>query len=57
MRIDHVILATDDLDAAEIGGDAQRLAHWLDGADLGVRVVPGPPAVRAIGLGDTTFKP
>lgn len=41
----------------EVAGDAQRLRHWLDGHDLGVRVVDGAPAVRAVGLGEQTFRP
>jgi len=41
----------------EVAGDADRLNTWLDGTDLGVRVVDGAPAVRAIGLGELTFRP
>jgi hypothetical protein len=36
----------------EVSGDAARLADWLDGAELPVRVVDGPPAVRAMGIGE-----
>ena len=36
----------------ELAGDAARLARWLDGASLPVHVVDGPPAVRAVGVGD-----
>jgi catechol 2,3-dioxygenase-like lactoylglutathione lyase family enzyme len=35
----------------EVAGDAARLGRWLDGAQLPVRVVPGEPAVRALGIG------
>jgi hypothetical protein len=35
----------------EVAGDAARLRRWLDGAQLPVRVVPGEPAVRALGIG------
>jgi hypothetical protein len=36
----------------EVAGDAARLAAWLGGADLPIRVVDGPPAVRALGIGE-----
>ena len=39
----------------ELSGDAARLEEWLDHAKLPVRVVPGPPAVRAMGIGDATL--
>ena len=48
---------TTPLSFIEVAGDADRLRHWLDGTDLGVRVVDGAPGVRAIGLGDQTFRP
>jgi len=35
----------------EVSGDAARLHAWLGGADLPVRVVDGPPGVRAMGAG------
>ena len=35
----------------EVAGDAARLERWLDGSLLPVRVVDGPPAVRAVGIG------
>ncbi len=35
----------------EVAGDAGRLERWLGGARLPVRVVPGAPAVRALGIG------
>lgn len=34
----------------EIGGDAVRLNEWLDGFELPVRVVGGPPGVLAVGI-------
>jgi len=39
----------------ELSGDAERLSRWLGGAELPVRVVEGPPAVRAVGIGGRTF--
>ena len=35
----------------EVAGDARKLADWLGGADLPVRVVEGEPAVVAVGVG------
>jgi hypothetical protein len=35
----------------EVAGDGQRLERWLDFSPLPVRVVDGPPAVRAVGIG------
>jgi len=40
----------------EVAGDEARLRDWLGGAELPVRVVPGDPAVRAIGIGDREFR-
>ena len=40
----------------EVAGDAQRLVDWLGGADLPVRVVEGPPAVCAVGIGDRELR-
>jgi hypothetical protein len=37
----------------EVAGDAFRLERWLDSASLPIRVVDGPPAVRAVGIGDS----
>jgi hypothetical protein len=34
----------------EIGGDALRLNDWLDGTELPVRVIGGPPGVLAVGI-------
>lgn len=36
----------------EVAGDAVRLGEWLgpDAGDLDVRVVPGPPGLRRVGL-------
>ena len=39
----------------ELAGDPARLERWLGGASLPVRVVDGPPAVRAVSVGDRTF--
>ena len=39
----------------ELSGDEARLERWLDHGELPVRVVPGPPAVRAVGIGDMTL--
>jgi hypothetical protein len=35
----------------EIGGDALRLNEWLEGSELPVRVVGGPPGVLAVAIG------
>ena len=35
----------------EVSGDEERLARWLGGAQLPVRISPGPPAVCAVGIG------
>ena len=36
----------------EVAGDEDRLRAWLgDDGGLPVRVVPGDPAVRAVGIG------
>jgi len=43
------------IDWIEVSGDADRLADWLAGAELPVRVVEGPPAVRAVGIGGEAF--
>jgi len=34
----------------EIGGDALRLNEWLEGSELPIRVVGGPPGVLAVGI-------
>jgi hypothetical protein len=39
----------------EVAGDRDRLAAWLGGAELPVRVVNGAPAVRAVGIGGRTL--
>lgn len=39
----------------EISGDADRLKRWLDAAPLPLRIVDGPPALRAVGIGDRTL--
>jgi Glyoxalase-like domain len=40
----------------EVAGDEPRLRDWLGGADLPVRVVEGPSAVLAMGVGDQTVR-
>jgi Glyoxalase-like domain len=35
----------------EVAGDERRLAAWLGHAELPVRIVPGSPGVRAVGIG------
>lgn len=40
----------------EVAGDAARLERWLDISLLPVRVVAGPPAVRAVGIGEREFR-
>jgi hypothetical protein len=40
----------------ELAGDPVRLERWLDRTPLPVRVVEGAPAVRAVGIGDRTFR-
>jgi hypothetical protein len=40
----------------EVAGDAARLEQWLDISLLPVRVVDGPPAVRAVGIGEREFR-
>ena len=41
----------------ELSGDGRRLARWLDDAELPVRIVDGPPGVRAVGIGERAFRP
>ena len=41
----------------EVSGDRHRLARWLDGADLPVRVVAGAAGVQTVGIGDRRFGP
>lgn len=40
----------------EVAGDAARLEQWLDSHPLPVRVVEGPPAVRAVGVGERELR-
>jgi hypothetical protein len=40
----------------EVGGDPERLAEWLGGERLPVRVVAGPPALRAVGIGERELR-
>jgi hypothetical protein len=41
----------------EVAGDAVRLERWLDFTPLAVRVVEGPAAICAVGIGDRPFSP
>lgn len=41
----------------EVAGDVRRLERWLDAAvPLPVRIVDGPPALRAVGVGDRPLR-
>jgi hypothetical protein len=40
----------------EVAGDADRLRHWLGGAELPVRVVGGEACVSAIGIGERELR-
>jgi Glyoxalase-like domain len=40
----------------EVAGDGDKLHEWLGGAELPVRVVDGPPAVLAVGIGDRELR-
>lgn len=40
----------------EVAGDANRLEEWLDSSPLPLRVVDGPPAVLAVGIGEREFR-
>ena len=40
----------------EVAGDAARLEQWLDSSPLPARVVDGPSAVRAVGIGEREFR-
>jgi hypothetical protein len=40
----------------EVAGDESRLARWLDGAELPVRVRPGAPALLAVGIGEQELR-
>lgn len=39
------------IDWIELAADADKLARWLDGTALGLRLVSGRPGVRAIAVG------
>ena len=47
--IDHASAAT-RIAWVEVGGDEARLAEWLGGAQLPVRVAAGEPGLRAVAL-------
>jgi hypothetical protein len=40
----------------ELAGDPARLAEWLGGADLPVRIKDGPSGVLAVGIGDRVLR-
>ena len=40
----------------ELSGDAEQLERWLGDASLPVRLVPGDPAVRAVGIGERVLR-
>jgi hypothetical protein len=44
------------IDLVEVAGDSGRLDDWLGGAELAVRVVRGPPAVCAVGIGGRVLR-
>jgi hypothetical protein len=46
-RAGHVVRPS-GIARIEVAGDAVRLGEWLGGADLPVRVVAGPPGIRAV---------
>ena len=50
-----------DVARIEICGDPARLTEWLDGADLPVEIVAGPPSIDAVTLstsnGDVALRP
>jgi catechol 2,3-dioxygenase-like lactoylglutathione lyase family enzyme len=48
-RSGHGIRAT-GIAWVEVSGDADRLLEWLGGEELPIRVVDGPPGLRAAGL-------
>ena len=46
----------DGIEWVEVAGDPRKLADWLGGADLPVRVVEGEPAVLAVGVGGRAIR-
>lgn len=40
----------------EVAGDGERLERWLGSSELPVRVTPGEPRVRAVGIGDRELR-
>jgi hypothetical protein len=40
----------------EVAGDAAGLERWLDGTELPIRTMDGPPAVRAVGIGERELR-
>ena len=42
----------------EVAGDRARIEAWLGpGHGLPLRIVDGAPALRAVGIGERTFRP
>jgi catechol 2,3-dioxygenase-like lactoylglutathione lyase family enzyme len=41
----------------EVSGDPERLEAWLGDATLPLRVVPGPPRLQALGVGEREVRP
>jgi len=40
----------------EVSGDVSTLDGWIGGAELPVRIVDGPPGLRAVGIGDRELR-
>jgi hypothetical protein len=40
----------------EVAGNPVRLERWLDSSQMPIRVVEGPPGVRAVGIGGRTLR-
>jgi hypothetical protein len=46
-----------ELSWLEVGGDRRRLEDWLGGTPPGVRILDGPAAVLAVGVGARELRP
>ena len=53
-RMDLPDGAPDGIAWVEVGGDAARVAEWLGGADIDVRVTDAPPGVYAVAVRTTS---
>lgn len=51
-RSGHGVRAT-GISWVEVSGDVDRLHDWLGGEELPIRVIDGPPGLRAVGLATT----